>query len=567
MPDREAHAHRGLGVSPGLTAGPVFRMAPPPALPAETPRVSDPAAELDAATRALKLVADELHRLAGEASGPAAEVLLTEAMMAGDHTLAEAVATLVRQGRPAAWAITDAVAEQQRALLKLGGYFAERAADLADIRDRAVARVLGLPMPGVPSPGQPFVLVAQDLSPADTARLDPDAVLAIVTSRGGPTGHTAILARARGLPAVVGCAGILEVPDSTVVSVDGATGLVATVRPDEAEALRAAHARERARQRSLTGPGRTADDHPVPLLRNVGSAADLTGSGEGTEDTEDTEDTTAVEGVGLFRTEFLFLDRANPPTAQEQQRAYAEVFSALPGRKVVVRTLDAGADKPLPFLRLAAEDNPALGVRGLRVAREHPDVLAQQLRAISRAAAETEADVWVMAPMVTTAAEAEAFAEQAHEAGLRTAGAMIEVPAAALRARQLLDAVDFVSIGTNDLSQYTFAADRTGGALADLLDPWQPALLELVAGCAEAGAQAGKPVGVCGEAAGDPLLALVFTGMGVTSLSMSAPAVPPVRSALAGQTLQECGRLARLALAAPDAASARRAVAEQVRSG
>jgi phosphotransferase system enzyme I (PtsI) len=242
------------------------------------------------------------------------------------------------------------------------------------------------------------------------------------------------------------------------------------------------------------------------------------------------------------------------------------VFAALGGRKIVLRTLDAGADKPLPFLGLADEENPALGVRGLRIAREHPAVLTDQLEAVSRAAKATGADVWVMAPMVATAAEADSFAASVRRLGL-AAGVMIEVPAAALRARGLLEVVDFVSLGTNDLSQYTMAADRMNGDLADLLDPWQPAVLSLVAEVARAGHDAGKPVGVCGESAGDPLLALVFTGMGVTTLSMSGPVLPAVRASLAAHTLAECERLARLALDAPDAVSARRAVAEAAKPG
>ncbi len=536
----------GLGVSPGRAAGPVYRMSPPPTLPADVPAVTDPAAETGAAAAALRFVADELTRLSHQAGGTAAEVLDTESMMAVDPTLADAVARRVAAGRPAAWAVTDAIAEQQDAFAALGGYLAERATDLADIRDRAVARLLDLPMPGLPAPGEPFVLVAEDLSPADTAQLDPGAVLAIVTRRGGPTSHTAILAKARGLPAVVGCTGVLDLADGTTVSVDGTTGMVSIVDAAAAGEIRAAAARERVRLAAVTGPGRTADGHPVPLLLNVGGAADVLPD---------------AEGVGLFRTEFLFLDRTSPPPVAEQARAYAEVFAAA-GGKVVLRTLDAGADKPLPFLGLAAEDNPALGMRGLRIARDHPDVLADQLAAVARAAAETGADVQVMAPMVATAAEAAAFAGQVRAAGLPVAGVMVEVPAAALRAGQLLAAVDFVSIGTNDLSQYTMAADRLDGRLADLLDPWQPAVLALVAAVAAAGRAAGKPVGVCGESAGDPLLALVYTGLGVTTLSMSGSVVPAVRASLAAHTMAGCERLARLALDAPDAATARRAVAD-----
>ena len=227
---------------------------------------------------------------------------------------------------------------------------------------------------------------------------------------------------------------------------------------------------------------------------------------------------------------------------------------------MVLRTLDAGADKPLPFLGLRPEPNPALGVRGLRVARVLPEVLDAQLAAVAAAARATGAEVWVMAPMVSTAAEAASFAAAVRAAGLPTAGVMVEVPAAALHADRLLAAVDFLSIGTNDLGQYTMAADRMSGDLAELLDPWQPAVLQLIAACGAAGRAAGKPVGVCGEAAADPLLALVLVGLGVTSLSMTARSVPAVGAALAAHTLAECQALAALALAAASAPDARAAV-------
>lgn len=530
----------GLGVSPGRTAGPVYRMAAAPTLPEVVPAVSDPAAEVELANGALRHVSELLRGLAAGAEKTAADVLDAASLMAADPMLAAAVAERVKAGRPAAWAITDAVAEQRAMLVDLGGYLAERAADLDDIRDRAVAHVLGLPMPGVPDPGEPFVLVAEDLAPADTARLDPKVVLALVTRRGGPTSHTAILARAHGLPAVVGFAG--ELVDGMVVAVDGSSGEVIVVSRDEAAAIRASRERELRALAESSGPGQTADGHPVGLLLNVGSVADVV------------ED---AEGVGLFRTEFLFLGRTEAPSAREQERAYAEVFAALPGRKVVVRTLDAGADKPLPFLGLDAEENPALGVRGLRVARVRPEVLATQLEAIAGAARSTKAEVWVMAPMVGTVTEAAWFADQVRAAGLPKAGVMIEIPSAALLASRMLEHVDFLSIGTNDLSQYTLAADRMSADLAELLDPWQPAVLQLVAECAGAGHMAGKPVGICGEAAGDPLLAPVFAGMGITSLSMSAASVPAVRAALATRTFAECQELARAALLADDAAGAR----------
>jgi phosphotransferase system enzyme I (PtsI) len=370
-------------------------------------------------------------------------------------------------------------------------------------------------------------------------------VVGLITSGGGPTSHTAILARTLGIPAVVRCDGILGVADGTLVSLDGISGAVATgLDETAATAVNAAAVALLAARAESSGPGRTADGHPVALLANIGSAKDLI---------------TDVEGVGLFRTELLYLDRTDPPTHREQVAAYTEVFAALPGRKVVVRTLDAGADKPLPFLRLDDEPNPALGIRGLRVAGRAPDVLTTQLAAIAEAAGATGADVWVMAPMVATAAEASAFAGACRAQGLPTTGVMIEIPAAALRAGAVLRDVDFLSIGTNDLSQYTFAADRMCGDLADLLDPWQPALIALIAACATAGAEAGKPVGVCGESAADPAFALVLAGLGISSLSMAPRSIPAVRESLAAHTFDECRQIAKAALAADTPAAARAA--------
>ncbi|GAA1591125.1 phosphoenolpyruvate--protein phosphotransferase [Actinoplanes couchii] len=537
----------GIGVCAGTVAGPLLWIAGAPALPAPT-TVTDTEAEVARAEAALASVVAELERRADRATdGTIAEVLRAEAMMADDDMLREGVREQIEAGQDASHAIDGAFASFREAFTAAGGYLAERVADLDDLRDRAVAVLLGLPMPGVPSPGHPYVLAARDLAPADTADLDPDQVVALVTEVGGPTSHTAILARALGLPAVVACPGVLAVPDGTLVLVDGATGRV-EAGVDEVTVKAATEAARQASEAAsgLTGPGETADGYGVKLLANVGSAKNVPAADEA-----------HAEGVGLFRTELLFLDRAQEPTHDEQVAAYREVFTAMTGRRVVIRTLDAGADKPLPFLNQDGEPNPALGVRGLRVARQRPQVLTTQLAAIAEARAQTGADVWVMAPMVSTLPEAKEFAEAVYAAGLPKAGVMIEVPAAALRAADLLGVVDFLSIGTNDLSQYTFAADRMCGDLADLLDVWQPALLQLIGICGEAGRAAGKPVGVCGEAAADPLLAPILVGLGVTSLSMSPRAIPQVRAALAARTEADCRRLAEQAVAAPDAAGAR----------
>ena len=265
-------------------------------------------------------------------------------------------------------------------------------------------------------------------------------------------------------------------------------------------------------------------------------------------------------GIGLFRTEFCFLDQPEEPTVEAQVEAYQGVLAAFPGKKVVVRTLDAGADKPLPFLTDATEANPALGVRAYRTTRRDPEVLEHQLEALAKAEAATEAKVWVMAPMISTADEARAFTERARSYGLKTAGMMIEVPSAALMADKLFEHADFASVGTNDLTQYVMAADRLLSSLADLSTAWQPAVLRLIGTACEGASPKGRPVGVCGEAAADPALAAVLVGLGVASLSMTARALPDVDAVLKSVTLTECQELARIALDAATAEDARSAV-------
>ena len=531
---------QGIGVCPGRAAGPVALMGRRPRLPADRPDVADADAEASAAMAALAATADELERRAATAAIPgAAEVLEATAMIARDPSLEEAVRSAIAKGEPAAWALDRAMDGFKAMLLDLGGYMAERVGDLDDVRDRAVARLLGLPLPGVPERDSPFILVADDLAPADTVTLSPARVLALVTVRGGPTSHTAILARSLGLPAVVACAEAASLLEGQLVEVDGGTGQVRVgIAPDDAADTNRREQQRRAQRAASRGPGRTADGHAVSLLLNIGDAAGAASVAK-----------VDAEGVGLFRTEFLYLDRQDAPAVDEQVALYVGVFQAMAGRKIVVRTLDAGADKPLPFLNPEGEPNPALGVRGLRTARRSPGVLTDQLAALALAQQATGAVVWVMAPMVATAAEAKWFTDLAHEHGLPIAGAMVEIPAAALRAADLLRHADFLSIGTNDLAQYTLAVDRMAGELADLLDPWQPALLDLIRLTAEAGLEAGKSVGVCGEAAASPALAPVLVGLGVTSLSMSASAVADVRDALAAVTLAECRELAANALA------------------
>ncbi|UOT02287.1 phosphoenolpyruvate--protein phosphotransferase [Rhodococcus opacus] len=541
----------GLGVSPGLVFAPWLAFGTPVATSAEDPVGESVTAEVARVRDALATVSADLEARAAQVDGVASEILLVSAAMARDPGIVSAAEENLLAGMPTAHAVSVAFDGYCATLEALGGYLAERVADLRDLGHRAVAVLLGVSMPGIPDPGYPFVLVARDLSPADTAMLGGSDVVGLLTAEGGPTSHTAILAKSLGLPAIVNCADLDRLVEGRPVLLDGTTGEI-VVDPSDLRQAEAAEqiAEVRARVAATSGPGRTRDGAPVGLLVNIGTIDDAARAA-----------TADSEGVGLFRTEFLYLGRQIAPTLDEQIATYTSVLEQFAGRKVVVRTLDSGSDKPLPFLDLGAEENPALGVRGLRVGTVYPDVLATQLEALGAAAAATGADLWVMAPMVATAEEAEAFASLARSRGIAKAGAMIEIPSAALRARDLLEHLDFVSIGTNDLSQYTCAVDRMAGSLAPLLDPWQPAVLDLIGLVGAAGADAGTPVGVCGEAASDPALAPVLVGLGVTSLSMVAPSLGAVRARLAATDLGLCREMAVAARGARSPQAARSAVA------
>lgn len=550
---------RGVGVSHGVAIGEVRHMGTAVLEPpARQIQAEEAEREQGRARKAVEAVAADLMARGNLAGGEAQAVLEAQAMMAQDPELMTDVERRISAGSTAERAVYDAFAAYRELLAAAGEYLAGRVADLDDVRNRIVARLLGVPMPGVPDSDEPYVLVARDLAPADTALLDPTLVLGFVTEEGGPTSHSAILARALGVPAVVALPGAGELAEGTMIAVDGSTGEV-FVNPSEEKKgqLEAAAAERRASLSASTGPGATADGHTVPLLANIGGPADVAAAVEA-----------GAEGVGLFRTEFLFLDDSkNAPSEEKQVAAYRQVLEAFPEGRVVVRVLDAGADKPLDFLTPADEPNPALGVRGLRSLLDHPEVLRTQLSSLAKASEGLSVQLEVMAPMVADRTDAKDFADACREAGLRAKfGAMVEIPSAALRARSILQEVEFLSLGTNDLAQYTFAADRQVGAVSRLQDPWQPALLDLVALSAEAAKAEGKSCGVCGEAASDPLLASVLTGLGVTSLSMGAASIPYVRAALAKFTLAQCERAAAAARATDSAEEARRA-AQAVLSG
>jgi phosphotransferase system enzyme I (PtsI) len=547
---------QGVGIGRGLAIGPVLRMPDPLPEPSDASSTTPADAEKVRVAGSLAATAADIRLRGQRAGGAAKDVLEAQAFMAEDPTLRDDVDARIDTGKTAERAVFEAFASFRDVLTSMGGYMGERATDLNDVSQRVVAHLQGVAAPGVPTPDYPFVLVARDLAPADTALLDLDKVLALVTSDGGPTSHTAILAREKAIVAVVGAPDALKLDDGTTVIVDATSGVVTDSPSDEqldtARALLAARA-------SATvvpvGPGALADGTAVPLLANLGSVDGAEAAlGKG------------AEGVGLFRTEFLFLDADKAPTVDEQREKYTQLLTTFAGKKVVVRALDAGADKPLSFLNDEPEENPALGLRGLRALRANETILRDQLTALAEADAATDADLWVMAPMVSTVEETRYFTAIARELGLKTAGVMVEVPAAALLADRILADADFASIGTNDLTQYTLAADRLLGSVAAFQDPWHPAVLRLVGEVGKAGTALGKPVGICGEAAADPMLAVVLVGLGATTLSMSPAALADVRAELTRFTLPQAKEFAELALSANSAVEARLAVTDAASS-
>ena len=547
VPGSDTLSQQPRGVSPGRVVGPALRMPNLIVEPDPTARIleTERPAAIQRLGRAAAYVAKQL-RSRITAAGGMAELLEAIATMATDPDLLSDASSRIRDDgllpERAVWETFGAAGDALRAA---GPRQAERIADLYEVRNQIISALLGRTAPVSPDPGHPYVLVAVDLALTDVAELDAERCLAIVTERGGATSHAAIVARSLGIPAVVGVAGASAIPDGTLLLVDGSTGDLVMDPSTDQQATAIARRSERD---PLVGPGGTADGHRVALLANIGSPGDAAAALE-----------CGAEGVGLYRTELGFLDRTEQPSVAEQVRAYRSVFATFAGRRVVVRTLDAGSDKALPFLELAEEANPALGVRGFRAAATRPEVLYDQLKAIKEAADAETADVWVMAPMITTLEEVRSFAQVAHSVDLPIIGVMIETPAAALQAEQILAEVDFVSIGTNDLAQYTFAADRQSAPLASLNNPWQPALLRMIEMVTRAATVSGKPVGVCGEAAADPLLALVVTGLGISSLSMAPRALAGVGHSLAAVTFEQCRRAARAACESDSPTSAREA--------
>jgi len=517
----------------------------------------------DALARAAEQLRELAARVSADVGADEGAIFEAHAAFAEDPELLARAQERIEGGASAAAATATAFDSFREQLAASDSeYFAARAADLDDVRDRVLTLLAGDSVE-VDVPDERSVIVAHELTPSQTASIPRGVIAALVTETGSPTSHAAILARSLGVPAVVGVAGIVELlDDGTELAVDGDAGEV-VLDPDEdvrtAIKGRVADAeRRRARLEELRDePGRTADGHRVELAANIGGEADLELAVDA-----------GAEGSGLVRTEFLYLDRRDAPDVDEQATFVERALTAFPGHRVVVRTLDVGADKPLPFLEREPEPNPALGLRGIRLSLADPEAFRDQLRGLLRGrvgAGDHAGRLAIMFPLVSVPSELtearrhldEVAAEEGHHLDDLEVGVMIETPAAALAAGRFAAGCDFLSIGTNDLLQYLFAVDRLNAEVAALADAADPLVLQLIGEVVRAAHAEGAWVGVCGEAASDPALAVALVGLGVDELSMNSAAIPEVKATLRQITRDACRAAASHAMEQPDAASAR----------
>ncbi|MGF7174058.1 phosphoenolpyruvate--protein phosphotransferase [Azospirillum doebereinerae] len=554
----------GVGASPGLAIGPVHAV-----LSAALTVPDRPESLIDGGNRlheALNLTRQQLKALADDTArrlGPSeAGIFTAQAELLNDTDLITRACQLMVEGHGPAWAWHEAVESGAARLAALPNpVLAARAADLRDVGRRVLARIDPSLRGGTlrDLPDTPCILIAEDLSPSDTAGLDMARVIGLATAQGGPTSHTAILARTLGLPAMVaGGGGLLGVANGTPAILDGQSGRL-YLNPTEAD-LAAAHGwieeqqLRKARQEERRGlPARTRDGHAVEIGANVNRP-----------DQVPVALSQGAEGVGLMRTEFLFLERGDAPGEDEQFETYRAMLDALDGRPLIVRALDIGGDKQVPHLHLPHEENPFLGVRGARLLLRQPDLLEPQLRALYRAAKHAKPGALsIMFPMITTLTEVETLRAVCDriraelDAPAVPLGIMVEVPAAAVLADVLARHVDFFSIGTNDLTQYALAIDRQHPELAAEADSLHPAVLRLIRMTVEGAERHGRWVGVCGGIAGDPFGAALLTGLGVRELSMTPRDIPGVKDRLRDSSLTALHELAQRALACETAGAVR----------
>ncbi|HGM5579616.1 TPA: phosphoenolpyruvate--protein phosphotransferase [Pseudomonas putida] len=551
---------RGVCASPGSAFGQVVQVVEPELSISESGAgQAQERAALDRALQEADLALQTMQAKAGSAAQ--AEIFRAHQELLEDPTLLEQAHQLLAEGKSAAFAWNHATLATAALFQGLGSaLLAERAADLSDVGQRVLKLILGVADSAWMLPEQ-AILVAEQLTPSQTASLDPDKVLGFVTVGGGATSHVAILARALGLPAICGVpASVLALADGTQVLLDADKGeLQLSPDPVAIERQRIERQQQGLRRaqdlQQAQSPAITRDGHRVEVTANVASLQETQQSVE-----------LGGEGVGLLRSEFLYLDRNRAPSPQEQADTYSAIARTLgPERNLVVRTLDVGGDKPLAYVPMAAEQNPFLGLRGIRLCLERPQLLREQFRAILASAG--EARLHIMLPMVSLLSELrqarKILEEEADALGLASLpklGIMIEVPSAALMADVFAPEVDFFSIGTNDLTQYTLAMDRDHPRLAGQADSFHPAVLRLIATTVKAAHAHGKWVGVCGALASESLAVPVLLGLGVDELSVSVPLIPSIKARVREMDLQDCQQLARQVLGLEEADQVREAL-------
>jgi phosphoenolpyruvate-protein phosphotransferase len=542
----------GVIASRGLAAGRAFRIHDEEIIVAET--AADSAAETSALERARDRVRESLRTRIATAARSAREILEAHLDLLDDASLTQAAEQSIDSGKSAGYAWRAAIRTSASALEATGdARLAERVADLRDLERQVLLALAGGPAVAISLP-EDAILVAQDLTPSQLIDLDVTRLAGIALAAGGATSHVAILAGTLGVPMLValGAGALAQSGTELLLDADAGTLRVAP-SPVERETFtrRLALHRERdtADRADASRECRLASGERIEIFANLaGSVADARKARE-----------LGAEGCGLLRTEFLFMDRATPPDEREQLECYDAVAQALAGRPLVIRTFDVGGDKPISYLPLPAEENPALGLRGIRASLWRPAIFRVQLRALLRAAGDRR----ILLPMITDVAEVRAVRALLSELGAELAtpvpplGVMIETPAAALLAGPLAREADFLSIGTNDLSQYTLAMDRGNAELAARVDAVHPAVLRLIGGVCEAAARHGKPVAVCGGLASDPAAAALLIGLGVTELSAVPAMIPRLKAIVSSLTLAQCRDLSRRALDLEDAAAVR----------
>ncbi len=561
---------RGIAASPGIAYGPAFQLRQP-SLHVKHATVEDPVAECERFEAALDLARQQLAEIYGSGRDELADIFRAHALMLEDPELLEAVRTTIREkSLNAEAALSKAAEAYTQALDSLDDeYLRARAVDVRDVADRLLRILAGATETGAADLKVPSIILARDLTPSNTLELDRSLVLGFCTTEGGATSHVAILARGLGLPALVGVeADVLAVPPGTplvlngndgMLLVDPAPDVVATYLSRQAAATACvSQARQHSHELAYT-----CDGHRVEVLANIGSTEEAQAALQA-----------GAEGVGLLRTEFLYMRSQSLPAEEEQYRAYRSIVDVFGQRPVILRTLDIGGDKALAYLELPREANPFLGQRGIRLCLKRQDLIRPQLRAALRAG--HGANLKLMLPMVASVGEVRAAREliEACRAGLQSEGhpvaskleigVMVETPAAALMADQLAAEADFLSIGTNDLSQYTMAADRTNAEVASLAAGPQPAVLRLIASVVAAAHQRDKPVGLCGELAGDLATIPVLVGLGIDELSMSPAIIPLAKHVIRTLSFDQAQDLARWTLEAGSADEVLRLVAERV---